>query len=189
MKHRIQHPEYRIQPGGVWVSPQRRGGAERGQNPIAAKERMERRAKRAKRSLEPIWGRAEAVRSGKRREGGDESGRFFPPFPGISGHFPPFPTFSHFIFYYGTTMRRICRMGRMNTILYDGIRYDPPPCPLPRAGTRGRGRCLLDGVTQGVALRLALPWATYRSPLRGCNVPHQAELGTKMGKFTAEIQC
>src|SRR5258708_36262265 len=37
----------------------RRGGAEWDQTPIGAKERMERRAKRAKRSLEPRWGGAE----------------------------------------------------------------------------------------------------------------------------------
>src|SRR6266404_4613414 len=119
MKHRIQHPEYRIQPGGVWVSPQRRGGAERGQNPIAAKERMERRAKRAKRSLEPRWGGAERDdrspgtgtemgAAGKRREGGDESGRFFPTF---SRDFRAFPTFSHFIFILWPSGARFHRRG------------------------------------------------------------------------------
>ena len=49
--------------------------------------------------------------SGKRREGGDESGRFFPPFPGISGHFPPFPTFSHFIFILWPSGARFHRRG------------------------------------------------------------------------------
>ena len=121
VKTRIHNPEHRIQRTKRSLEPiWGREGAERGENPIAAKERMERRAKRAKRSLEPRWGGAERDdrspgtgtemgAAGKRRESGSpEVGKggkaemkvddYFPPFPGISGHFPPFPTFSHFIF-------------------------------------------------------------------------------------------
>ena len=95
------------------------------------------------------------------------SSSIFPPLPGISRHFPPFPT---------------------SIFLRD--EYEDKAHPPAPSHFRGRGRCLLDGVTQGVARGLALPWATYRSPLRGCNVPRCArEIGFMRNKVRIVSRC
>jgi len=85
--------------------------------------------------------------------------RFFPSFPTSSLLFPPFPTFSHFIF--------ICVMS---------VKMRPTPCPLPlrwlaiAPGGGGSWQCY-----PGWRLRLhPLPGAILVLPLRGSSAPRFA---------------
>ncbi len=138
MKHRTQNSAYRIQPSGAWnhcwedelatdgARPSRawRRKLEKGADAVGAA-----RASLVASRLCPFETRAKAGgrvgATGLMRAKSDEKCRIRPLKRVAARLGPPSPTFAHIDFF-----------REMNN---DGIQMRPTPCPLPRAGTRGRG--------------------------------------------------
>ncbi len=115
---------------------------------------------------------ADVGRGGKadarKREKVVRNSGFFPDRGQFSHLFPGFPGISHLF-----PHRFFCVMN---------MKIRPTPLP-PPTSVEGGDVCW-------VARGLALPWATYRSPLRGCNVPRCArEIGFMRNKVRIVARC
>jgi hypothetical protein len=94
---------------------------------------------------------------------------FFPDRVPFSHLFPEFPGISHLF------PHRFLRDE------YEDKAHPPAPSHF-----RGRGRCLLDGVTRASLADSLCPGLHIGRPYRGCNVPRQAVLGTNLGRASAK---